>query len=56
VETLARKSLKYPIEVMVGGRSVASDSVTQHAEVVEEEDKFLRLTLATVVGGACGGR
>eukprot|EP00957_Ditylum_brightwellii_P012374 934796-Ditylum_brightwellii.AAC.1 len=43
VETLARKSLKYPIEVMVGGRSVASDSVTQHAEVVEEEDKFLRL-------------
>mmetsp|Transcript_23201 Transcript_23201/g.68562 ORF Transcript_23201/g.68562 Transcript_23201/m.68562 type:complete len:523 (-) Transcript_23201:146-1714(-) len=43
VETLARKSLKYPIEVIVGGRSVASDSVTQHAEVVEEEDKFLRL-------------
>jgi len=43
VENLARKSLKYPIEVLVGGRSVASDSVTQHAEVVEEEDKFLRL-------------
>jgi len=43
VETLARKSLKYPIEVLVGGRSVASDSVTQYGEVVEEEDKFLRL-------------
>lgn len=43
VETLAKKSLKYPIEVIVGGRSVASDSVTQHAELVEEEDKFLRL-------------
>lgn len=43
VENLARKSLKYPIEVLVGGRSVASDSVTQYAEVVEEEDKFLRL-------------
>lgn len=43
VEALARKSLKYPIEVLVGGRSVASDSVKQHGEVVEEEDKFLRL-------------
>eukprot|EP00557_Chaetoceros_sp_GSL56_P004108 CAMPEP_0176487354 /NCGR_PEP_ID=MMETSP0200_2-20121128/6082_1 /TAXON_ID=947934 /ORGANISM="Chaetoceros sp., Strain GSL56" /LENGTH=1000 /DNA_ID=CAMNT_0017884167 /DNA_START=71 /DNA_END=3070 /DNA_ORIENTATION=- len=43
VEALARKSLKYPIEVLVGGRSVASDSVKQYAELVEEEDKFLRL-------------
>eukprot|EP00558_Chaetoceros_sp_UNC1202_P000277 CAMPEP_0197259738 /NCGR_PEP_ID=MMETSP1429-20130617/83671_1 /TAXON_ID=49237 /ORGANISM="Chaetoceros sp., Strain UNC1202" /LENGTH=474 /DNA_ID=CAMNT_0042723953 /DNA_START=751 /DNA_END=2175 /DNA_ORIENTATION=- len=43
VEALARKSLKYPIEVLVGGRSVASDSVEQHGEMVEEEDKFLRL-------------
>jgi len=43
VERLARKSLSYPIEVLVGGRSVASDTVTQYAEVVEEEDKFLRL-------------
>lgn len=43
VEALARKSLKYPIEVLVGGRSVASDSVTQYGELVEEEDKFLRL-------------
>lgn len=43
VENLARKSLKYPIEVIVGGRSVASDNVTQYAELVEEGDKFLRL-------------
>ena len=43
VEALARKSLKYPIEVLIGGRSVASDSVKQHGEVIEEEDKFLRL-------------
>mmetsp|Transcript_27123 Transcript_27123/g.65826 ORF Transcript_27123/g.65826 Transcript_27123/m.65826 type:complete len:1045 (+) Transcript_27123:460-3594(+) len=43
VETLARKSLKYPIEVIVGGRSVASDTITQYAELVEEDDKFLRL-------------
>lgn len=43
VEDLARKSLKYPVEVVVGGRSVASDNVTQYAEVVEEDEKFLRL-------------
>lgn len=43
VESLARKSLKFPVEVIVGGRSVASDSVTQYAELVEEDDKFLRL-------------
>jgi len=43
VENLARKSLRVPIEVIVGGRSVASDSVKQHAELVEDEDKFFRL-------------
>jgi ATP-dependent RNA helicase DDX46/PRP5 len=43
VETLAKKSLKYPVEVIVGGRSVASDNIVQHAELVEEDDKFFRL-------------
>lgn len=43
VENLAKKSLRHPLEIIVGGRSVASDSVDQFAEVVEEEDKFLRL-------------
>jgi len=44
VEALARKSLRYPIEVLVGGkRSVASDSILQSGELVEERDKFLRL-------------
>jgi len=43
VESLARKSLKYPVEVIVGGRSVASDNVTQYGEVIQEQDKFLRL-------------
>jgi ATP-dependent RNA helicase DDX46/PRP5 len=43
IETLARKSLKYPVEVIVGGRSVASDNITQYAELVEEDEKFLRL-------------
>ncbi len=43
IESLAKKSLKYPVEVVVGGRSVASDNVTQYAELVEEDEKFLRL-------------
>jgi ATP-dependent RNA helicase DDX46/PRP5 len=43
VENLAKKSLRAPLEIIVGGRSVASDSVEQYAEVVEEQDKFLRL-------------
>jgi ATP-dependent RNA helicase DDX46/PRP5 len=40
---VARKALQFPVEVLVGGRSVASDNVTQYAEVIEEESKFLRL-------------
>lgn len=43
IETLARQSLRYPIEVVVGGRSVASENVKQYAELVEENDKFFRL-------------
>ena len=43
VESIARKSLMYPLEIIVGGRSVASDSVAQYAELVEEDDKFFRL-------------
>ena len=55
IETLARKSLNFPVEVVVGGRSIASDSVTQYAELVEEEDKFLRLLqiLGEQVEGTC---
>lgn len=43
IEDLAKNSLKYPVEVLVGGRAVASDNVTQYAELVEENEKFLRL-------------
>jgi ATP-dependent RNA helicase DDX46/PRP5 len=43
VELVAKQSLKYPVEVIVGGRSVASDNVTQYAELVEQDSKFLRL-------------
>ena len=38
VENLAKKALRSPLEIIVGGRSVASDSVDQYAEVVEEEE------------------
>jgi len=43
VEKLAKESLRYPVEILIGGRSVASDSVVQYGEVLPEEDKFLRL-------------
>ncbi|GKY94106.1 hypothetical protein MPSEU_000376900 [Mayamaea pseudoterrestris] len=45
IEALARKSLKYPVEVIVGGRSVASNQITQYAELLDEGDKFLRLLM-----------
>lgn len=43
VEKLARKILKYPIEIMVGGNSVAAASIDQHVEVRTEDSKFFRL-------------
>ena len=43
VEKLARKTLKDGIEIVIGGRSVASNSITQVVEVRKEEDKFPRL-------------
>jgi ATP-dependent RNA helicase DDX46/PRP5 len=43
IESLARKSLSFPLEVLVGGRSVVSDNINQYAELVEEDEKFLRL-------------
>lgn len=43
VESLARKVLRFPLEIIVGGRSVASESITQYAEVHDEGEKFMRL-------------
>jgi len=43
VEQLARKVLKYPLEIIVGGRSIANDNITQYVEVREEDDKYMRL-------------
>ncbi|CAG8699492.1 15207_t:CDS:10 [Dentiscutata erythropus] len=43
MESLARKVLKKPLEITVGGRSVVAQDVTQIVEVREDNTKFVRL-------------
>ncbi|PVV01646.1 hypothetical protein BB560_003924 [Smittium megazygosporum] len=43
MEALARKILKQPLEITVGGRSVVCSDITQIAEIVDFDEKFLRL-------------
>ena len=43
MEVLAKKSLKKPLEIVVGGRSKVAPEVTQVVEVRAEETKFHRL-------------
>lgn len=43
MEGLARKTLKRPLEITVGGRSIVAPEITQIVEVREEENKFNRL-------------
>lgn len=43
MEALARKILKQPLEITVGGRSTVCPDVHQIVEVREEDTKFLRL-------------
>merc|ERR1712218_113647 len=43
MEALARRILIKPVEVQVGGRSVVSNEIEQHVDVVEEDQKFLKL-------------
>ncbi|KAG9286065.1 hypothetical protein G9A89_022742 [Geosiphon pyriformis] len=43
MESLARKVLKRPLEITVGGRSVVAQDVSQLVEVREEATKFVRL-------------
>ncbi|KAI9316009.1 P-loop containing nucleoside triphosphate hydrolase protein [Dichotomocladium elegans] len=43
MEALARKVLKKPLEITVGGRSVVCSDVEQHVEVREDSTKFVRL-------------
>ncbi|GAA5848473.1 hypothetical protein JCM9279_006576 [Rhodotorula babjevae] len=42
MEALARKVLRRPLEITVGGRSVVADTITQVVEVRPEESKFNR--------------
>ena len=43
MEALARKILRKPVEITVGGRSVVSDTVNQNVVVIDEDDKFRKL-------------
>ena len=43
MESLARKTLVKPVEIVVGGRSVVAPEITQLVEVRAEETKFIRL-------------
>lgn len=43
MESLARKTLSKPVEIVVGGRSVVAPEITQIVEVRPEEAKFIRL-------------
>ncbi|KAJ1770174.1 pre-mRNA processing RNA-helicase [Coemansia sp. RSA 1813] len=43
MEALARKTLRRPLEIVVGGRALIPPEVTMHAAVLEAKDKFLRL-------------
>lgn len=43
MESLARKTLSKPVEIVVGGRSVVAPEITQVVEVRPEEKKFIRL-------------
>lgn len=43
MEALARRILRKPIEIQVGGRSVVCKEVEQHVVVLEEDAKFFKL-------------
>eukprot|EP00033_Pygsuia_biforma_P004077 GCRY01004468.1.p1 GENE.GCRY01004468.1~~GCRY01004468.1.p1 ORF type:complete len:880 (+),score=325.74 GCRY01004468.1:283-2922(+) len=43
VETLARKILKQPLEIIVGERSTVCDDITQVVDVVDEDRKWHKL-------------
>eukprot|EP00794_Sanderia_malayensis_P010050 gene10050-11079_t len=43
MEALARKLLKSPVEIEVGGRSIVCSDIAQHVVVIDEDNKFLKL-------------
>ncbi|KAJ1839439.1 pre-mRNA processing RNA-helicase, partial [Coemansia sp. RSA 2708] len=53
MEALARKVLRRPLEIVVGGRALIPPEVRQHVEVVEPRDKFVRLL--GILGDAFNG-
>jgi ATP-dependent RNA helicase DDX46/PRP5 len=40
---MARQTLKSPVEIQVGGRSVVNEDITQYVEIRQPEDRFMRL-------------
>ena len=43
MEALAKKHLRHPIEMVVGGRSVVSNTIDHYVELREPHERFLRL-------------
>ncbi|CAJ0584811.1 unnamed protein product, partial [Mesorhabditis spiculigera] len=43
MEALAKKTLRDPVEIQVGGRSVVCSDVSQHTCILEEHQKLLKL-------------
>jgi ATP-dependent RNA helicase DDX46/PRP5 len=43
MEALARRILRSPVEVGVGGRSIVCKDVEQNVHILEDEQKFLKL-------------
>lgn len=43
MEALAKKHLRHPIEMVVGGRSVVSNTIDHYVELREPQERFFRL-------------
>jgi ATP-dependent RNA helicase DDX46/PRP5 len=43
IDALTKKVLRDPVEITVGGRSVVAPEITQAVEIIEENNKFVRL-------------
>lgn len=40
---MARSTLKSPVEIQVGGRSVVNEDISQFVEIRQPDDRFMRL-------------
>jgi ATP-dependent RNA helicase DDX46/PRP5 len=50
MEALAKKHLRHPIEMVVGGRSVVSNMIEHYVELREPQERFFRLLELLVLG------